>query len=177
MVDDNLEDLTQEQVDEREAKALAEVARIQSFKEGVRLARHQQHVKEVKDLVEKYGLNVADVFPHMRLENVAPVVSAPVAGGAKRGRKDGDKQGPATVKFQNASGQSWKGRGLPAAWLLEHTKGGGKLLDLAAPGLAWNGEMTRDTKTKTNRPPTWVQMLMDEGVTQEQLKAGLNKPA
>lgn len=181
MVDDNLDAMTQEQVDEREAKALAEVARIQAFKEKVRKARHEGHVNEVRGLVQKYGLSVTEVFPDVRLAPVAapPAPAAPKGAptGAKRGRKEGDLQGPVSVKFRDESGREWSGRGLPAAWLEAYQAGGGKLLALAVPGLTWNGELTRDSASKEMRPPKWVQMLLDEGVTPEQLKAGLNKPA
>lgn len=175
-MDENLENMTPEQMDEREAKAMAEVARIQAYKEKVRLARHEGHVKEVRGLVEKYGLQVAEVFPGTRLASAAPP-AVPAPGGAKRGRKEGALQGEVSVKFRNDAGKEWRGRGLPAAWLQEHQAKGGKLLDLAVPGLTWDGEMTRDTASKEMRPPKWVQMLLDEGVTKEQLKAGLNKPA
>lgn len=179
MVDDNLDAMTQEQVDEREAKALAEVARIQAFKEKVRKARHEGHVNEVRALVQKYGLKVTEVFPDVRLAPETPVPAAPKAAptGSKRGRKEGDLQGPVSVKFRDANGREWRGRGLPAAWLEAYQAGGGKLLALAVPGLTWNGDMTRDTASKEMRPPKWVQMLLSEGVTPEQLKAGLNKPA
>ena len=180
MVEENFEQMTPEQMDEREALALAEVARIQAYKEKARLARHEGYANEVRALVVKYSLQVGDVFPDVRLASAAPAVlatSAPALGGAKRGRKEGALQGEVSVKFRNAEGKEWRGRGLPAAWLQDYQAKGGKLLDLAVPGLTWDGEMTRDTASKTMRPPKWVQMLLDEGVTKEQLKAGLNKPA
>lgn len=175
MAEDNLEQLSQEQVDEREAKAMAELARIQKYKSMIRAARHEKHVQEVKALIEQYGLEATELFPNLRL---APEpVAAASTGPAKRGRKDGATQGPADIKFQNAKGKIWTGRGLPAAWLLEYQAAGGKLLDIVVPGLVWDGALTRDTDTKEMRPPKWVQMLLDEGVSKEELKAGLKKPA
>lgn len=173
MAEDNLEQLSQEQVDEREAKAMAELARIQKYKSMIRAARHETHVQEVKALIEQYGLQATELFPNLRL---APEPVAVSKESTKRGRKEGTTQGPADIKFQNAKGEVWKGRGLPAAWLLEYQAAGGKLLDIAVPGLVWDGALTRDTNTKEMRPPTWVQMLLDEGVTSEQLKAGLKMP-
>lgn len=174
MAEDNLEHLTPEQVDEREAKAQAELARIQKYKNMIRLARHEKHVQEVQALIEQYGLEATELFPKLRL---APVTTGASSEPTKRGRKEGATQGPADIKFQNDKGEIWKGRGLPAAWLLDYQAAGGKLLDIAVPGLVWDGALTRDTETKEMRPPKWVQMLLEEGVTKEQLKAGLHKPA
>ena len=180
MIDDNFDEMTHEQMDELEAKALAEVARIQKFMERSRLARHEGRVSEVKALVEKYGLHVNEVFPGARLASAAHAAGGhtdTAPGGVKRGRKKGSSQGEVSVKFRDQAGHEWRGRGLPAAWLDEYQAKGGKLLALATPGLSWGGEMTRDTTSKEMRPPKWVQMLLDEGVTTEQLKAGLNTPA
>lgn len=171
---DSLDNLTPEQLDERETIAKAQLAKIQAFKEQVRLARHKKHVDDVRALIREHGLQVHELFPEVRL--AAAPIEAAVQGPHKRGRKEGEVQGPATVKFRGPNGEVWKGRGLIAKWMEEHQAKGGKLLDLAEPGLTWDGELTRDTESKEMRPPKWVQLLLDEGVTKEQLKAGLNRP-
>ncbi len=175
MAEDNLENLTPEQLDEREAKAVAEVSRIQALKQKVREQVRAGHVKEVQALVQKYGLEVHEVYPGVRLATAPAVAPAATPGGAKRGRKEGEVQGPASVKFRGPNGEVWKGRGLIAKWMEEHQAKGGKLRELAEPGLVWDGEMTRDTDSKEMRPPKWVKLLLDEGVTVEELKAGLNR--
>lgn len=174
---DSLDNLTPEQLDERETIAKAQLAKIQAFKEQVRLARHKKHVDDVRALIREHGLQVHELFPEVRLAAASSdAAGAAVQGAPKRGRKEGEVQGPATVKFRGPNGEVWKGRGLIAKWMEEHQAKGGKLLDLAEPGLTWDGELTRDTESKEMRPPKWVQLLLDEGVTKEQLKAGLHRP-
>lgn len=175
MADDNLDQLTPEELDEREALVKAQLMNIQQKKELVRLARHKKHVDDVRALIKEYGLQVHELFPEVRLTPAPAVAAAAAPGGAKRGRKEGDLQGPATVKFRGPNGEVWKGRGLLAKWMDEHLARGGKLRELAEPGLTWDGEMTRDTDSKEMRPPKWVKLLLDEGVTVEELKAGLNR--
>lgn len=80
---------------------LAEKERIEQQLVEARKREIAEAVRKVRELVEEYGLNAADVFP---------------AG--KPARSRASSRTPVAAKYRNpATGQTWSGRGRTPTWM------------------------------------------------------------
>ena len=96
-------------------KIKARIAELQ--KELVRAEKSKEPaVRKVLALMKKLGVTVAD------LGKGGAAASAPSEKKASKAK--GGKRGPAPVKFKDAAGNTWSGRGKTPRWLAEAEKAG-----------------------------------------------------
>ena len=79
----------------------------------------EQHVKELLELIEKYGLTQQDLFK-------APITAT--TNGRAVEKKSGST-GSVPVKYRDDKGHSWSGRGLTPKWLEAEIEAGKKKED------------------------------------------------
>jgi DNA-binding protein H-NS len=94
---------------------LAQKAALDKQIEDLKREQREQAIAQVRELMEQFGLTMADVLPR-RATRPAPARQSP-------GRK-------AAVKYRNAeTGDTWSGRGLQPRWLRAALDAGRKLED------------------------------------------------
>lgn len=81
-------------------------------------AERQSAIDKVRTLMAEFGLTMDD------LQGGKPSATGKKKGGAEGGRK-------APVKYRDAAGNSWTGRGLQPRWLKEALASGKQLSDFA----------------------------------------------
>jgi DNA-binding protein H-NS len=97
---------------------LAKKAALEQEIEATQKRERQDAIAKVKSLMNEYGLSASDLTGK---------------GGAKTGGKAGaSKGGKVAAKFRNnATGETWSGRGLQPKWLKAAVAAGKKLEDFA----------------------------------------------
>lgn len=93
---------------------------------------------------------------------------------APKAVKEASTREPAEAKFKDpATGDEWSGRGRLSTWLQAKKDAGEKLSKYVVPGLKWDGKLTaKSAANPVPKVPTWVQLLKDEGITEDKIKAG-----
>lgn len=96
----------------------AQIARLQKEAEAVRSAEISDVVARIKEAIAHYGLTAADLgLTPRRGRKPGTVAAAPAA---VRGRRRGAAKKPrAAVKFRDAAGNTWSGRGKRPRWFVE----------------------------------------------------------
>jgi DNA-binding protein H-NS len=102
---------------------LAKKAALEQEIEATQKRERQDAIAKVKSLMNEYGLSASDLTGK----------GGAKTGGTKTGGKAGaSKGGKVAAKFRNnATGETWSGRGLQPKWLKAAVAAGKKLEDFA----------------------------------------------
>jgi len=101
-----------------------QIAALTAEAEALRIENYANAVREVQATIDQYGIPAAD----LTFKAVVSPVAKPRAAGSGKGVK-------APIKYRDANGNTWSGRGLKPRWLRDAIESGQTLESFLIDGV------------------------------------------